>query len=164
MADFKNILNDTLGTLADKAKDLAGSESVKNAVGKIRESAENSGVAGIYAQGAERAKAYARIAKLTFELNGQNTELGRVYTEIGRLYFEQNRGRAEGCFAPLFSQAERLTEDIHAREDEIAGLKNAVESARTEPDISVEIADFEEIVNATEADGTQIGPDDGPKT
>ena len=34
----------------------------------------------------------------------------------------------------------------------------------TEPDISVEIDDFEQIVNATEADGTQLGPDDGPQT
>ena len=162
MADIKEILNGTLGTLADKAKDLAGSDSVKNAVGKIKETAENSGVAGIYAQGAERAKAYARIAKLTLELNGENTELGRVYAEIGRLYFEQNRLSPEGYFAPLFSQAELLTEAIHAKQDEIAALKNTVETARTEPDISVEITDFEDIVNATEADGTQTGPNEDP--
>ena len=162
MADFKDIISGTLGSLADKAKDIAGSDSVKNAVGRIRETAENSGVAGVYAQGAERAKAYARIAKLTLELNGQNTELGRVYSEIGRLYFEQNRDKPEGYFAPLFSQAELITETIHAKQDEIASLKSAVESARTEPDIDVEIADFEEIVNATEADGTQTGPDDRP--
>ena len=163
MTDFKDILNGTISSLADKAKDIAGSDSVKNAVGKIKETAENSSVAGIYAQGAERAKAYARIAKLSFELNGQNTELGRVYAEIGRLFFEQNRGSAEGMFAPLFSQAERITVDIHAKQDEIAALKGAVEATRTEPDISVEISDFEQIVNATEADGTQIGPDDGPQ-
>ena len=163
MTDFKDILNGTISSLADKAKDIAGSDSVKNAVGKIRETAENSSVAGIYAQGAERAKAYARIAKLSFELNGQNTELGRVYAEIGRLYYEQNRNNPEGYFAPLFSQADLITEGIHAKQDEINALKAAVEAAKTEPDIDVEIADFEEIVNATEADGTQTGPEDGPK-
>ena len=155
MADLKDILSGTLGTLADKARDFAGSENVKNAVGRIRETAESSGVAGVYAQGAERAKAYARIAKLTLELNGQNTELGRVYTEIGRLYFEQNRDHPEGYFAPLFSQADLITEAIHAKEDEINGLKAAFESGKTAPDLDADIADFEQIVNATEADGTQ---------
>ena len=53
MADLKDILSGTLGTLADKARDFAGSENVKNAVGRIRETAESSGVAGVYAQGAE---------------------------------------------------------------------------------------------------------------
>ena len=164
MADFKDIINDTIGSLADKARGLAGSEGVKSAVGKIKETAESTGVAGVYAKGAERAKAYARIAKLTFELNSQNTELGRVYAEIGRLYFEQNRDKPEGYFAPLFSQADLITEAIHAKQDEIDTLKAAVEAARNEPDIDVEIADFEQIVNATEADGTQTGPDSGPES
>lgn len=163
MADFKDIITGTLGSIADKAKDLVGSEGVRNAVDKIKETAENSGVAGIYAQGAERAKAYARIAKLTLELNGQNTELGRVYAEIGRLYFEQNRDKPEGYFAPLFSQADLITETIHAKQGEIDALKASVEAARTEPDIDVEIAVFEEVVNATEADGAQTDPGDGPE-
>ena len=163
MADFKDIISGTLGTIADKARDLARSEGVKNAVGRIRETAESSGVAGVYAQGAERAKAYARIARLTLELNGQNTELSRVYAEIGRLYFEQNRDKPEGYFAPLFSQAELITRNIHDRQDEIEALRASAEAARTEPDIDVEIADFEEIVNATEADGTHTDPGDGPQ-
>ena len=163
MADLKDILSGTLGTLADKARGIAGSETVKHAVDRIRETAESSGVAGVYAQGAERAKAYARIAKLTLELNNQNTELGRVYAEIGRLYFELHRDDPEGYFAPLFSQADLLTEVIHAKQAEIDALKASADAARNDPDIEVEIADFEEIVNATEADGTQSGPDDGPQ-
>lgn len=155
MADFKDIVSGTLGTLAGKAKELAESESVRNAVDKLKDSAGSSPVAGIYAQGTERAKAYARIAKLTLELNGQNTELGRVYTEIGRLYFEQNRDHPEGYFAPLFSQADLITEAIHAKEDEINTLKAAVENGKSAPDLDADIADFEQIVNATEADGTQ---------
>lgn len=139
MADYKGMLSGTLHGLVDKLKDTA----------------ESTGVKDIYAQGAGRAKAYGRITKLTLELNGDNTELGRVYAEIGRLYFEQARFHPEGYFAPLFAQAEQLTASIHAKQDEIAALKGEVESARAEKDIEVEIADFEQIVNATEADGTK---------
>jgi len=133
-------------------KELFGG-AVNSLVGKLKETAQSTGVADVYAQGAERAKAYARITKLTLEQNSDNAELGRVYAEIGRLYFEQNRRAPEGFFAPLFAQAERLTEGIRAREAEINALKNTAGSG--EPDIEVEISDFEEIVNATEADGTK---------
>ena len=138
MADYKDILGGALHSLADKLKDTA----------------ETTGVKGVYTQGAERAKTYARITKLTLELNGENTELGRVYTEIGRLYFEQTRQNPEGYFAPLFAQAEQLTEAIHSKQAEIDALKGDLESASAAKDIEVEISDFEDIVNATEADGT----------
>ena len=42
-------------------------------------------------------------------------------------------------------------------------LKDEVEAAKAGQDIEVEIADFEEIVNATEADGTNVDPDNGPQ-
>ena len=159
MADYKDIINGTLSSLKDKAKELAGSEGVKNVVDKLG----SSGVVNIYAQGTERAKAYGRIARLTLELNGDNTELGRVYSEIGRLYYEQNRENPEGYFAPLFAQADLITGAIHRKQDEIAALKDDVEAAKSAQDIEVEIADFEEIVNATEADGTNVDPDNGPQ-
>ncbi len=114
MADYKDMLNGTFQSI----------------VGKLRDTAENTGVKDIYAQGTERAKAYARITKLTLALNSDNTELGRVYTEIGRLYYEQMRLNPEGYFAPLFAQADQLTESIHRKQDEIAALKGEVESAR----------------------------------
>ena len=130
-------------------------ELLSGIVDKLKDTAETTGVKGIYVQGAERAKCYARIAKLTLALNSDNSELGRLYAEIGRLYFEQARLNPEGCFAPLFAQAEQLTLSLREKEEEIAALKSSVESAGTERDIEVEIADFEEIVNATEADGTK---------
>ena len=163
MADFRDIINETIGSITDKARELANSEGVKSTVDKIKDTAENSGVMNVYTQGTERAKIYSRIAKLTLELNGQNTELGRVYTEIGKLYFEQYRDNPEGYFAPLFSQADLLTEAIHAKEDEIDALKASLEAAKTSPDLEVDIADFEEIVNATEADGTQRDFDSAPE-
>ena len=163
MADFKDIISGTIGSLTDKARELANSEGVKNTVDKIKDTAGNSSVVNVYTQGTERAKAYGRIAKLTLELNGQNTELGRVYTEIGKLYFEQFRDKPEGYFAPLFSQADLLTEAIHAKEDEISALKAELEAAKASPDLDVDIADFEQIVNATEADGTQRDFDSTPE-
>ena len=48
MADYKDIFNDTLGKLA----------------GKVKEAADTSGVLDVYAQGANRAKAFGQIAKL----------------------------------------------------------------------------------------------------
>lgn len=144
MADYKDLINGTLQSLA----------------GKLRDTAESAGVKEIYAQGAERAKAYGRITKLTLALNSDNSELSRVYTEIGRLYYEQARLNPEGYFAPLFAQADQLTQSIHQKQDEIAALKGEMEEARAARDIDVEIADFEQIVNATEADGTRT--DEGP--
>ena len=142
MADYKEMLSGTFQSL----------------VGKLRDTAESTGVKDIYAQGAERAKTYGRITKLTMALNSDNAELGRVYTEIGRLYYEQMRLNPEGYFVPLFAQADQLTASIHQKQDEIDALKGEMESARQNRDIEVEISDFEDIVNATEADGA-TGPE-----
>ena len=121
--------------------------------GKVKDAADSSGVLDVYAQGANRAKAFGQIAKLTLELNSEHEEINRIYTEIGRLYFEQMRENPEGYFAPLFAQATALTESIHAREAEIAALKEDLDYAKAAQDIDVEIAEFEDVVNATEDDG-----------
>ena len=49
MADYKNILSGTLGKLADK----------------VRDAADSAGVLDMYAQGANRAKAFGQFTKLT---------------------------------------------------------------------------------------------------
>ncbi len=142
MADYKERLSDALQSIA----------------GKLRDTAENGGVRGIYTQGAERAKTFARITKLSLAVNSDTTELGRVYTEIGRLYFEQMRSQPEGYFAPLFAQAEQLAASIREKQDEIEALKEDLGSVRDGKDIEVEISAFEDIVNATEAEGKN-GPE-----
>ena len=144
MASFKDILSGTISSVMDKAKDVAESGAVRD----------------IYEQGASRAKAYASIAKLSIEMNGDAEELKRIYAEIGRLYFEQNRDSAEGFFAPLFSQAEEVTQRVAAKEQEINNLKAAFEPANDSaaPAPDADIADFEQIVEATESDGAA---DDG---
>ncbi len=136
MANYKDIITGTLNNLVSKAKEVADNGTVRN----------------IYEQGSTRAKAYARIAKLGLEINGDTEELRRVYTEIGKLYYEENRNDPQGFFAPLFQQAEELTERINAKSDEMDALK--AEAAQTaEKDLEVEIGDFEEVVSSTEDDG-----------
>lgn len=156
MADYKDIISGTLGSLMGKAKELAGSESVTRFKDMVRETAENNGVKGIYDQGASRAKIYGRIAKLSLEMNGQHQELNRVYTEIGKLCYEQYRDDPQGFFAPLFAQAAELSADILSKQAEIDALKAELGEAG-KADIDVEIGDFEDIVSATEEDGANSG-------
>lgn len=134
MADYREFL----GALVNKAKGAV----------------ENSGVKEVYQQGADRAKAYSRIARLTISMNSQADELKKVYTEIGKLYFEQNREDPQGVFAPLFAQAGTLMAELTAKEKEVQELKDALNA---EKDIEVEIAedigDFDAVVDATENEG-----------
>lgn len=149
MADYKDIITGTLGSLVEKVKDVANSGAVR----------------GMYEQGASRAKAYGRITKLTLEINGQHEELKRVYTEIGRLCYEQNREDPKGLFVPLFQQVRELNGEIAAKEAEIASLK-ADMAAGDESGIEVEVEiqkdgepedGFEQVVSATEDEAAPGG-------
>jgi len=137
MADYKELF----GSLVNKAKDVM----------------ESTGVTEVYQKGASRTKAYSRIARLTLDTNSQADELRKVYTEIGRLYFEQARENPEGVFAPLFAQAGKLMDELKAKEAELEQLKSGLRDEAEEKDIEVEITqdidDFDQIVNATEAEG-----------
>ena len=153
MADFKDIIFGTLNSLVEKAKDFAKSDTVTQFVGKVKDTAENSSVREIYEQGTGRAKSYGKIAKLNLEINGESQELNRVFAEIGKLYYEQAKDAPEGFYAGLFAQAQALADSIAAKEAEIRDLKAVSPEADVDPDIDVEIGDFEDIVSATEKDG-----------
>ena len=148
MADYKDIINGTIGNIVGKVKEVANSDKVRD----------------IYEQGTARAKNYGRIAKLTLELNGDHEELKRVYTEIGKLYFDQSKYAPEGFFAPLFAQAGELIDRIITKEDEIAALKAESEAPAEVQDIEVEIVettmDFDDIVSATEDEAHPLDPED----
>lgn len=142
MSDTMGSIMNTLGSLAKKAREV-GAQAI--------ETVDRDGtVRGTYIKGAERTRAYAKIARLTLELNGENEELKKIYTEIGRLYFEQNQGSAEGFFAPLFAQAETTAQKIGAIESEIEALKESTAAQSAEKDIEVEIGAFDDIVSADE--------------
>ena len=137
MADYKELF----GSLVSRARDMV----------------ETSGVRGVYQQGASRAKSYGRIAKLTMTRNGQAEELRKVFTEIGKLYFEQSRQAPDGFFAPLFAQAESLIDGMDETGREIDRIREELREAAAEKDIEVELtqepAGFDDVVDATEADG-----------
>ena len=141
MADYRDIFNGTFGKVVGRVKDAAGS----------------SGVAEVYAQGAGRARAFGQVARLSLAINGENEELKRVYAEIGRLCFEEAKDAPAGVFAPLFEQAQKLTDGIRDKQAQIDTLR-ARYAAQTggESDIDVEIGDFDDIVSATEADGMTV--------
>ena len=136
MADYKELISGTLGTLSRLG-------------GKVKDVAVNTGVTDVYAKGADRAKAFAQITRLTLALNGEHEELKRVYAEIGRLYFEQAKAAPEGFFVPLFEQAGRLTDSIRTKQTEIDNLK-ADYLEPGEKDVEVEFGDFDDIVSAAE--------------
>ena len=136
MANYKDILNGTLRNLSDKAKKLS----------------EPGGVKALYDRGAERAKSYARAAKLSLEINGEGEELRKVYTEIGKLFYEQNAAAPGAIYAGLFSRADELRASLREKEEELHGLSEVFESDK-DGDLPTEIGDFEDIVNATEQDG-----------
>ena len=160
MADYKDIIKGTLNNLAGKVKEVAESDTVQNFCGKVKEAAETGSVKEIYDKGASRAKAYSRIAKLTLEMNGESEELKRVYTEIGKLYYDQAKDAPEGFFAPLFNQVQEISADILAKEEEINAMKAEFEAQAAAKDIEVEVCDFDQVVDATESDGTSETPAD----
>lgn len=146
MSDTMDKLTSTLGELMKKAKEIGG--QTLDAVDK------NGAVRGAYQRGSERTKAYARIAKLTLAVNGENEELKKIYTEIGKLYFEQQQGKADGFFAPLFAQAKETAENIRSIGAEIDSLREKIAEESGEKDIEVEIGAFDDIVSADEKAAT----------
>ena len=144
MADYKDIITGTLNHLISKAKEAA--DTVSKTV------SESGGVKEIYEQGASKAKAYGRIAKLTLEISGSNEELKKVYAEIGKLCYEQNKDNPGDFYASLFAQAEEIMADIEAKQGAIQALK-ADADAEAASDIDVEIEQFEDVVDATACDG-----------
>ena len=116
---------------------------------KAREAVEavdkNGTVRGAYERGTERTKAYARMAKLSLEISGENEELRKIFTEIGKA-----QGSAEGFFAPLFAQASQTSDKLRAMEDELRTLRDAYAPDGAEKDIEVEIGAFDDIVSADE--------------
>ena len=144
MADIKNIITGTINSIVDKAKEVAENANVKETVKDI------------YEQGSSKVRSYSAIAKLSLELTGDKSELNKLYTEIGRLYFEET-AEPDDFFAPLFEQAREIYERIAEKEALIGLLKDEDcdgEEAEhcSDAEIEVEVCEFEEVVEATEAE------------
>ena len=106
MADYKDIITGTLN----------------NIVGKVKEVADSGAIKDIYEHGANRARSYGQMAKLSLEINGDSEELKRVYAEIGRLYYENYRDTADAFLAELCQQvtdANAHVAEMEAQMDEL---------------------------------------------
>ncbi len=139
MADYKEIITGKLNEYMIAVK------------GAVESMPETERVREVYSKGLSRTKAYGRMAKTAFDINADTKEMDRVFAEIGRLYFEENRGKADGFYAPLFQQLEALSAGIRAKQEEIELMKADVDASAN--DLDVEITNFEDIVNATESEG-----------
>ena len=130
MANYKDIISGAFNKVVDKVKEVKDNGTVRD----------------IYEQGSNRAKGYARIAKLNLEINGHNEELKRLYTEIGKQYYEQAKDAPEGLFVPMFAQAARLVETVHGKEVEIEVIKESFGAENADIDVEV-VDDFDEVVD-----------------
>ena len=166
MADYKDMLKETLNNLGEKAKDItenaaemareyAGSATdfakdfKENAQEKAREYADAANErAKNFTDGdpvkdfTDRAKKIRANTKLAFEANGVNEDLKKVYMEIGKLYFETAEAEEGSYFEPLFRKARQLNDQL----DEL-NRKMAEEPSEPEP----------ETVIAEEAEATAAG-------
>ena len=82
MYDYK----DLVGSILNRAKDLASSEAVGGAVEKVKDAAVSTGIAGVLEKGTQRAKSFGSATRNTLDLNRDHKELERVFAEIGKLY------------------------------------------------------------------------------
>jgi len=127
MADYKNMIKGTLNVLGNKAKNYVESGALKDT----------------YDRGTTTAKCYANIAKLNVQINGELEEQKKAFLEIGRLYYDMHRNDPEPRFAGLFEQISEIDAKIETMREELFAAKAAVETAKSNPDISVEIVEDE---------------------
>jgi hypothetical protein len=94
---------------------------------------------------ADKAKAMARIAKLTVEINGEKDTMKKAYLEIGKLYYETHRNDPDGFFIQLCDEITVAMESIAAKEAEIAELKTSISDFSDLSGGDVDV-DFESVV------------------
>ena len=98
--DLKSKVLETLGTVADKTKDVAG-------------------------KAAGKAKAYAKITKLSVEISGEKETIKKAYIEIGKIYYDMHKDDPEGIFSQLCEEITLAICSINDKENEISSLKNS---------------------------------------
>lgn len=123
--NFKESLKATFSGVADMAKNL-----VSNA--------------------GDKAKALARIAKLTLDINTEKENTKKVFAEIGKLYYETNSGNPGDFFVQLFDEVNLANENIASMEAELADLKDSLGDDADEPIVDPSVG-FEEAVGTDEA-------------
>ena len=139
MNNFKKKLFDTIGSVADKTRDIAAktADMTKDLTAKT----------------ADKAKDIKQIAKLALEISNQKDEIRDAYYEIGKLYYTLHRDDAEEDFAFLCNGITEAMQAIEEKTAAISELKAKIASDDTDTgDIEVEFeeVDFDDVVSASE--------------
>ena len=137
MADYKDMLKETLNNLGEMAKDITDTATEKareftgtatdfakefkdTATEKAREFT-GSDAANEKAKSfsddpvkdlTDKAKKIRTNTRLAFEASGVNEDLKKVYMEIGKLYYETADAESGSYFEPLFRKARKLNEQL----------------------------------------------------
>lgn len=140
MSDFKKKLFDTIGSVADKTKDIAS---------KTADVTKD-----LTAKAGDKAKLLQKIAKLSLDISGQKDDIRDAYYEIGKLYYAAHRDDAEEDFAFLCNGITEAMLDIEKKTEAINALKSKIASGNYEDGDEIEVdfeeVDFDDVVSASE--------------
>lgn len=125
LGGLKDVLTDTISTVADKVLDLADAA-------------------------ADTAKVGQQIAKLYVEKKKEESALEDAYKELGKLYYELHKTDADGVLADLCMEIENTLVNIEDINSEIEALKEAADVEIDDEDF---IVDCEEPKQADEEEG-----------
>lgn len=98
---------------------------------------------------AAKTKQVSRVAKLNMDVSSQKDVIKKAYTELGQLYYEAHHDAPEPALAAACGQIDEAQAAIAALEEEIARIKQTM-------DEQAEDADFESVVDKTEAEADVI--------
>ena len=131
--ELKDKVLSALGQATGSARGMAG-----NAAGSAK---------SIAGTAAEKIRSGGKIAKLSMETASAREELKKTYLEIGKLYYDTHKDDPEGFFVQLFEEVRITEEDIAAKEEEMASLKESIREA-----FKVEEDDFSDVVDRAEVE------------
>lgn len=130
LGGLRDVLTDTISTVADKVLDLADAA-------------------------ADTAKSGQQLAKLYVEKKKEESALEDAYKELGKLYYELHKQDAEGVLADLCMEIENTLVNIEDITAEIDALKEAVDADIDDIEDLTDLSDddFEPAEQSTEEEG-----------
>lgn len=114
LSGLRDVLTDTISTVADKVLDLADTA-------------------------ADTAKVGQQIAKLYVEKKKEESALEDAYKELGKLYYELHKAEADGVLADLCMEIENTLVNIEDINNEIEALKEAADVEISDDDFIVDM-------------------------
>ena len=123
---------------------MSGFKDFMNKVGAFASKAavKTKEIAGV---AATKTKQVSHIAKLNMEISGQKDVAKKAYTELGKLYYEAHHDAPEAGMEQICQQIDMALASVASMEEEIA-------RTRAEMTEAPEDADFETVVDQTQAD------------